>query len=242
MAQTRTALVTGGVQGLGAAAAQALSKRGVTVAVSSRVRKDEAAAFSEQNGFAYFSWDVSDNAACEKGVADVEAKLGPLDILVNNAGVTRDAMFHKMTYDEWRAVICVDLDSMFNMCRPVISGMRHRGFGRIINISSVNGLKGQAGQTNYCAAKAGVIGFTKALALENAAKGITVNAIAPGYCDTPMVAAVPNDILQQIVTTIPAGRLGRPGDIGRVVTFLASDNADFITGATLSVNGGMYLS
>ena len=242
MSQSRVALVTGGVQGLGAAAAQALSGDGFTVAVTSRTKTDEAETFAEQNGFFYSAWDVGDFNACEKGVAAVQAELGPVDILVNNAGVTRDAMFHKMTEDDWRSVLRVDLDSMFNMCRPVIPGMRERRYGRIINVSSVNALKGQAGQTNYSAAKAGVLGFTKALALECASKGVTVNAIAPGYCDTAMVAAVPRDIMAKITASIPVGRLGKPEDIGRTVAFLASDDAGFITGATLSVNGGMYLN
>ncbi len=236
------ALVTGGVQGLGAAAAKALKAAGYKVAVTNRTESEKTRAFTKETGLPHYAWDVSDFDACKEGVAIVERDLGPIDILVNNAGVTQDVMFHKMSPQQWRAVLHVDLDSMFNMCRQVIGGMRDRGFGRIINISSVNGLKGQIGQTNYCAAKAGVLGFTKALALETARKGITVNAIAPGYCDTPMVAAVPKEIVEKITAQIPVGRLGRPEEIGRAVAFLANKQSGFITGATLSINGGMYLS
>jgi len=242
METKRIALVTGGIQGLGAAAAKALRDGGFKVAVTNRTESEKTKAFTKETGLTHYAWDVSNFDACEKGVAAVERDLGPVDVLVNNAGVTRDVMFHKMTVEEWQAVLHVDLDSMFNMCRQVIGGMRDRGFGRIINISSVNGLKGQIGQTNYCAAKAGVLGFTRALALETAHKGITVNAIAPGYCDTPMVAAVPKDIVEKITAQIPVGRLGQPEEIGRVVAFLSSEGSGFITGATLSVNGGMYLS
>lgn len=242
MPEPRVALVTGGIQGLGAAAAKSLHALGCRVAVTNIAETDESVQFTRQSSLPHFIWDVSDLAACKDGIAEVEAQLGPVDILVNNAGVTQDAMFHKMAPDQWRSVLHVDLDSMFNMCRQVIVGMRERAFGRIINISSVNGLKGQIGQTNYCAAKAGILGFTKALALENARKGITVNAIAPGYCDTSMVAAMPQDVLAQITAQIPVGRLGQPEDIGRAVAFLASDDAGFITGSTLSVNGGMLLS
>jgi len=220
--QTRTALVTGGVQGLGAAAAKALAGAGVTVAAAHLGAGARAKAFADETGMPVFEWDVSDYDACVQGVKDVEAAIGPLDILVNNAGVNKDVMFHQMDRDDWDAVIGVDLGSMFNLTRQVIGGMRARGFGRIINISSVNAARGQAGQTNYCAAKAGVEGFTRALARESAAKGITVNAIAPGYADTAMVAAVPDEI-------------------GRCVRFLASDDAGFITGATLPVNGGMRM-
>jgi acetoacetyl-CoA reductase len=192
-------------------------------------------------GIAVRKCDVGDFAQCKAAVEDIERQLGPVDILVNNAGITRDATMHKMTPEQWEDVIRVDLFSVFNMCRQVIEGMRARGFGRIVNISSINGQKGQFGQTNYCAAKAGIIGFTKALALETAAKGVIVNAIAPGYIETDMVAAVPAEILQTIKTGIPIGRLGRPEEIARCVSFLASDDAAFITGATLSANGGQYM-
>ena len=242
MKNSGVALVTGGVQGLGAAAAKALKTEGYSVAVTNRNESEKTEAFTKETGLPHYAWDVSDFNACAKGIANVERDLGPIDVLVNNAGVTQDVMFHKMTLEQWQAVLHVDLDSMFNMTRQVITGMRTRGFGRIINISSVNGLKGQIGQTNYCSAKAGVLGFTRALALETARKGITVNAIAPGYSDTPMVAAVPKDIVEKITAQIPVGRLGHPEEIGRAVAFLASKDAGFITGATLSINGGMYLS
>lgn len=237
---TRIALVTGGTTGLGAAAADALEVGGCRVVVTTRT-EEQAEAFRQTRERACFGWDVSDFEACAKGVVEIEDQIGPIDILVNNAGCTADAMLHKMTLEQWTRVLRTDLDSMFNMCRQVVGGMRERGFGRIINISSVNGQKGQFGQTNYCAAKAGVIGFTKALALESAAKGITVNAIAPGYADTKMVAAVPEKIMAGILETVPVGRLAAPAEIGRCVAFLASDDAGFITGATLSANGGLYL-
>jgi len=238
---SRTALVTGGVQGLGAAAARALSEAGVEVAVAHLGAGERAEAFGRETGMPVFEWDVSDFDACAKGVADVEAALGPLDILVNNAGVNRDVMFHKMDRADWDAVMRVDLDSMFNVTRHVIGGMRDRGFGRIVNISSVNAARGQAGQTNYCAAKAGVEGFTRALARESAGKGVTVNAVAPGYADTPMVDAVPDEIMEGILANVPLSRLAEPDEIGRCVRFLASDDAGFITGATLPVNGGLRM-
>ncbi len=242
MKKKRVALVTSGIQGLGAATAMALKTSGFDVAVTNRNKSDKAQAFTEKTGLSHYAWDVSDFDACEKGICAIEHDHGPIDVLVNNAGVTRDTMFHKMSLEQWQAVLHVDLDSMFNMCRQVIGGMRDRRFGRMINISSVNGLRGQIGQTNYCAAKSGVLGFTKALALGTAHKGITVNAVAPEYCDTAMVAAVPKERLEQITAQIPVGRLGRPEEIGRAVAFLASEKSGFITGATLSVNGGMYLS
>jgi acetoacetyl-CoA reductase len=237
----RLALITGGATGLGAAIADRLAADGHRVAVTCRTA-EKAAAHRAERGSPAFGWDVADYDACAAGVAAVEAELGPVDVLVNNAGVTADAALHKMTRAQWDSVIRTDLDSLFNMCRPVIGGMRERGFGRIVNISSVNGQKGQAGQTNYSAAKAGVIGFTKALALESAAKGVTVNAVAPGYCDTAMVAAVPREIMERILAGVPAGRLAHPDEIARCVSFLASDDAGFITGATLSVNGGLYMA
>jgi acetoacetyl-CoA reductase len=238
---TRTALVTGGVQGLGAAAARALCDAGVTVAVTHLGGGETADAFGTETGMPVFEWDVGDFDACKQGIADVEETIGPVDILVNNAGVNRDGMFHKMERDDWEAVLRVDLGSMFNVTRHVIGGMRERGFGRIVNISSVNAARGQPGQTNYCAAKAGVEGFTRALARECAGKGITVNAIAPGYADTAMVEAVPDEIITDILDEVPLGRLAGPGEIGRCVRFLASDDAGFITGATLPVNGGLRM-
>ncbi|WP_296643396.1 acetoacetyl-CoA reductase [Roseinatronobacter sp.] len=239
--QTRTALVTGGVQGLGAAAAKALADAGVSVAATHLGAGDRAKAFTDETGIPVFEWDVSDYDACAKGVRDVEDAIGPVDILINNAGVNKDGMFHKMDREDWDAVIGVDLGSMFNVTRHVIGGMRERGFGRIINISSVNAARGQMGQTNYCAAKAGVEGFTRALARESAAKGITVNAIAPGYADTSMVKAVPDDMVEKILDMVPMSRLAEPKEIGRCVRFLAADDAGFITGATLPVNGGMRM-
>jgi len=239
--QNRSALVTGGVQGLGAAAAKALADVGVTVAATHLGAGDRARAFADETGIPVFEWDVSEYDACTKGLKDVEEAIGPLDILVNNAGVNRDVMFHKMDRDDWDAVIGVDLGSMFNVTRQVIGGMRARGFGRIINISSVNAARGQMGQTNYCAAKAGVEGFTRALARESAAKGITVNAIAPGYADTAMVEAVPDNMIEKILEMVPMSRLAEPDEIGRWVRFLAAEDAGFVTGATLPVNGGMRM-
>jgi acetoacetyl-CoA reductase len=238
---TRTAFVTGGVQGLGAAAAKALAHAGARVAVAHYGDDQQAQDFAKDTGLAVFEWDVSDYDACVQGMEAVEQAIGPLDILVNNAGINRDGMFHKMERKDWDSVIAVDLGSMFNVTRQVIGGMRRRGFGRIINISSVNAAKGQAGQTNYCAAKAGIEGFTRALAHECAEKGITVNAIAPGYADTAMVDAVPEKIMKKILETVPLSRLAEPAEIGRCVQFLASDEAGFITGATLAINGGLRM-
>ncbi|WP_305824735.1 acetoacetyl-CoA reductase [Massilia brevitalea] len=238
----RIALVTGGTRGLGLAISLALREEGCRVAAT--YHRDEVAArqVAEQTGIAVFRWDVADAAACREGAAQVAERLGPVDILVNNAGITADAMFHKMDEEQWWRVMRTNLGSMFNVTRQVIEGMRERRFGRIINISSINGRKGQVGQTNYAAAKAGILGFTKALALENAARNITVNAVAPGYCDTAMVSVVRPDVLQAIVAGIPVGRLGTPADIGRMVVFLAREDAGFITGATFDVNGGQYLA
>ncbi|MFZ0174556.1 MAG: acetoacetyl-CoA reductase, partial [Pseudolabrys sp.] len=197
--------------------------------------------FKAETGIPVFKWDVSSYEACADGIKKVEAEVGPVEVLVNNAGITRDAMFHRMKPDQWSAVINTNLGSLFNMCRPVIEGMRERKFGRIVNISSINGQKGQAGQTNYSAAKAGELGFTKALAQEGARSGITVNAICPGYINTEMVQAVPKDVLEKsILPLIPIGRLGEPEEIARCVAFLASDEAGLITGATLSANGGQF--
>jgi len=237
----RVAIVTGGTRGIGAATSRALEDKGCRVGAVYHGNVTAAQAFSAETGLPIFKWDVADFDACAAGVQEVERELGPVDILVNNAGITKDATLHHMTPQQWSDVITTDLGSVFNMCRNVIEGMRQRGFGRIVNISSINGQKGQFGQTNYAAAKAGMIGFTKALALEVAAKGITVNAIAPGYCETDMVAAVPEKTLESIIAAIPVGRLGQPDEIARAAAFLAADEAGFITGATLSANGGQYM-
>ena len=238
----RTALITGGTRGIGAAIATALKQAGYQVIAIYGGNDQAAQKFKETTGIPVQKWDVSSYEACADGVKQVETQFGPIDVLVNNAGITRDGMFHKMTPEQWSAVINTNLNSLFNMCRPVIEGMRERGFGRIINISSVNGQKGQMGQTNYSAAKAGEIGFTKALAQENARKGITVNAICPGYIGTEMVQAMPKEVLEKsILPYIPIGRLGEPGEIARCVVFLASDTAGYITGSTLTVNGGQYM-
>jgi acetoacetyl-CoA reductase len=237
----RTAIVTGGTRGLGKAIAINLQSAGHQVAAVYYSNVVEAQLFAEQTAIPIFRWDVADFEACRAGISQVEHEFGPIDILVNNAGITRDTVLHRMTPEQWWQVINTNLGSMFNMCRNVVEGMRERSFGRIVNISSINGQKGQIGQTNYAAAKAGILGFTKAFALEGARKNVTVNAIAPGYCDTDMVAAVSNEILQTIIAGIPVGRLGTPADIARMVTFLTDDNADFITGATFDVNGGQYM-
>ena len=237
----RLALVTGGTEGIGAAIAEALQGAGYRVAASYATQHAVADAFSTRTGIPVFAWDVADFAACADGVARVQAQLGPIEILVNNAGITRDAMLHKMNAAQWREVIDVDLGSCFNMCRAVIEGMRERRFGRIVSISSVNGLSGQIGQTNYAAAKAGMIGFTKSLALEGASRNITANVVAPGYADTAMVRAVRPDVLEQILRSVPAGRLATPAEIARGVVFLVADDADFVNGITLSINGAKYL-
>ncbi|RTL77135.1 MAG: acetoacetyl-CoA reductase [Bradyrhizobiaceae bacterium] len=240
---TRTALVTGGTRGIGAAISKALKGAGYNVAASYAGNDEVAAKFKAETGIAVYKWDVASFDACAAGVKKVEAEVGPVDVLVNNAGITRDTPFHKMTLDQWNAVINTNLGSLFNMSRQVIEGMRARKFGRIINISSINGQKGQFGQVNYSASKAGDIGFTKALALETARGGITVNAICPGYINTEMVQAVPKDVLEQkILPLIPVNRLGEPEEIARAVVFLAADDSAFITGSTLSVNGGQYLA
>jgi len=239
---TRVAVVTGGTRGIGAGIAKALAAAGYKVAATYQGNDEAAAAFGDATGIATFKWDVADYAACEKGLAQVADALGPVEVLVNNAGITRDTVLHKMTPDQWRAVIDTNLTSCFNMCRLTIEPMRAAGFGRIVNISSINGQKGQMGQTNYSAAKAGIIGFTKALAQEGARKGVTVNVVAPGYVNTDMVAAVPENVLQSIIATIPVGRLGEADDIARAVLFLASDDAGFVTGSTLTVNGGQYIT
>ena len=240
---SRVALVTGGTRGIGAAIAKALQKAGYKVAANYGGNDEAAAKFKAETGIPVFKWDVSNYEACAEGIKKVEAELGPVEVLVNNAGITRDAMFHRMTLEQWQQVIGTNLGSLFNMTRPVWEGMRARKFGRIISISSINGQKGQMGQVNYSAAKAGDLGFTKALAQEGARAGITVNAICPGYINTEMVQAVPKDVLEKnILPLIPTGRLGEPEEIARAVLFLADDGAGFITGSTISVNGAQYIS
>ena len=237
----RVAVVTGGTRGIGAAVARALDAEGYRVAAVYAANDARARGFTAETGIAAYKWDVADFAACEAGAARVAADLGPVEVLVNNAGITRDATMHRMSRDMWRAVIDTNIGSCFNMARCVIDGMRARGFGRIVNIGSINGQAGQYGQVNYAAAKSGIHGFTKALAQEGAAKGITVNAIAPGYIDTDMVAAVPERVLKRIVERIPVGRLGRAEEIARAVVFLVADEAGFVTGSTLSINGGQHM-
>lgn len=239
----RVAVVTGGTRGIGAAVSKALKAAGYAVAATYRANDEAAEKFKAETGVHVYKWNVTNYDECAAGLGRIAKDLGPVDILVNNAGVTKDGMFHKMTPDQWYSVINTNLNSLFNMCRPVIEGMRERGFGRIINISSVNGQKGQMGQTNYSASKAGDIGFTKALALENANKGVTVNVICPGYIATEMVKAVPQDVLDKsILPQIPIRRLGEPEEVARCVLFLAADDASFITGSTLSANGGQLMS
>jgi acetoacetyl-CoA reductase len=238
---SRVALVTGGTRGIGEAICVALKDAGYSVAANYGGNDEAAKAFTERTGINAYKFDVSDHAACEAGVKKIEEELGPIDVLVNNAGITRDGTLHRMTPEAWQAVIDTNLGSCFHMCRCVIEGMRERGFGRIVNIGSINGQAGQYGQVNYAAAKSGIHGFTKALAQEGAGKGITVNAIAPGYVDTDMVRAVPANVLEKIIARIPMGRLGRAEDIARGVVFLVADNADFITGSTLSINGGQHM-
>ncbi|PTV93853.1 3-oxoacyl-[acyl-carrier-protein] reductase [Rhodobacter aestuarii] len=239
---SRVALVTGGTRGIGAAISMALKEAGYTV-VANYAGNDEAAReFSHVTGIKTYKWSVADYTACEDGIRQIEEEVGPIDVLVNNAGITRDAPFHKMSREQWDQVIGTNLSGIFNMTHPLWPGMRERKFGRIINISSINGQKGQFGQVNYSAAKAGDIGFTKALAQEGARSGITVNAICPGYIATEMVMAVPEKVRESIISTIPVGRLGEPDEIARTVVFLASDQAGFITGATMTVNGGQYLT
>ena len=239
----RIALVTGGTRGIGRAISIALKDAGSTVAANFGGNEDAANTFKDETGIPVYKFDVGDFDACKEGIAQIEADLGPIDILVNNTGIAHDKPLHKMDLEVWNAVIDTNLSSAFNTCRNVIEGMRERGFGRIINISSINGQKGAFGQANYSAAKAGLIGFTKAVALETASKGITVNAVAPGYIATEMVMAVPEDVLNaKIIPQIPVGRLGEPEEVGRCVVFLASDEAAFITGSTLSANGGQYMT
>jgi len=237
----RAAVVTGGTRGIGRAISIALKNAGYRVAATYGGNDAAASAFHAATGIPVFKFDVGDFAACADGVKAIEAAIGPIEILVNNAGITRDAPMHRMSFEQWQAVIQTNLTSCFNMSRHFIEGMRSRGFGRIVNIGSINGQAGQFGQVNYAAAKSGIHGFTKALAQEGAARGITVNAVAPGYVDTEMVRAVAPEILEKIVARIPVGRLGKAEDIARAVLFLVADDADFITGSTLSVNGGQYM-
>jgi len=237
----RTAVVTGGTRGIGCAIAVALKKAEYRVAAT--YASDDAAAerFQNETGIPVYKFNVADFDDCVAGVQAIEAALGPVEVLVNNAGITRDTTMHRMSFEQWDAVIQTNLASCFNMSRAVIDGMRERHFGRIVNVGSINGQAGQYGQVNYAAAKSGIHGFTKALAQEGAARGITVNAVAPGYVDTDMVRAVPADVLEKIIARIPVGRLGKAEDIARTVLFLVADDADFITGSTLSVNGGQHM-
>jgi acetoacetyl-CoA reductase len=240
---SRVALVSGGTRGIGAAISVALKAAGYRVAANFAGNEEKAKAFHDETGIAVFKWDVSSYQACIDGIAKVEAELGPIEVLVNNAGITRDGMFHKMTPEQWNEVIGTNLTGLFNMTHPIWNGMREREFGRVVNISSINGQKGQMGQVNYSAAKAGDLGFTKALAQEGASKNITVNAICPGYIATEMVRAVPEKVLnERILPLIPVGRLGEPEEIARCVVFLASDDAGFITGSTLTANGGQFFA
>jgi acetoacetyl-CoA reductase len=238
----RVAVVTGGTRGIGGAISKALKDAGYKVAANYAGNDEAAQKFKDETGIPVYKWDVSSYESCAAGLKQVEVDLGAVDVLVNNAGITLDTMFHRMTPEQWTAVISTNLNSLFNMCRPVIEGMRGRKFGRIINISSINGQKGQMGQTNYSAAKAGELGFTKALAQESARSGITVNAVCPGYIATEMVRAMPQEVLEKnILPYIPLGRLGEPEEVARCVLFLASDEAGLITGSTLSANGGQVM-
>lgn len=238
---SRVAVVTGGTRGIGEAISIALKNAGYKVAANYAGNDDRAKAFTERTGIAAYKWDVADFEQCQKGVAEVVAKLGPVDVVVNNAGITRDATLKKQSRAQWDEVLDTNLGGCFNMCKVVWDGMLDRGFGRIVNIGSINGQAGQYGQVNYAAAKSGIHGFTKALAQEGAPKGITVNAIAPGYIDTDMVAAVPANVLEKIVAKIPVGRLGKAQEIARGVLFLVADDAGFVTGSTMSINGGQHM-
>ncbi|HVW72223.1 MAG TPA: acetoacetyl-CoA reductase [Rhizomicrobium sp.] len=238
----RTVLVTGGVSGIGAATARLFHEDGHRVIASYCGDDELARSFSAQTGIEVRKWDVADFEACQKAIEAITATAGPVDVLVNNAGITRDCTLQKMTHEQWREVLDVNLGGVFNMSRAVITAMRTRGFGRIVNVSSVNGQMGQFGQTNYAAAKAGMIGFTKSLALESASHGVTVNAVAPGYTDTPMVRAVPATAMAGVLEKVPMHRLGTPEEIARAILFLAGDESGFITGATLSINGGLYMA
>ncbi len=238
---SRVAIVTGGTRGIGEAISLALRDMGYTVAANYAGNDEKAKAFTQETGIGAYKWDVGDHEACLEGCAQVAAELGPVDIIVNNAGITRDGVLMKMSYDDWTDVMRVNLGGCFNMSKAVFPGMRDRGWGRIVNIGSINGQAGQYGQVNYAAAKSGIHGFTKALAQEGARYGITVNAIAPGYIDTDMVAAVPPQVLEKIVARVPIGRLGQASEIARGVAFLCSEDAGFVTGSTLSINGGQHM-
>ncbi len=238
---SRVAIVTGGTRGIGEAISVALKNAGNLVAATYAGNDEAAQRFTKKTGIAAYKFDVSDYEQCAEAVKKIAAELGPVDILVNNAGITRDGTLHRMSFDQWNSVIQTNLSSCFNMCHCVIEGMRERGFGRVVNIGSVNGQAGQYGQANYAAAKSGIHGFTKALAQEGAAKGITVNAIAPGYIDTDMVRAVPERVLEKIISGIPVGRLGHAEEIARGVLFLVADDAGFVTGSTMSINGGQHM-
>ena len=237
----RVAIVTGGTRGIGEAISIALNEMGLKVAANYAGNDERAKAFTERTGIAAYKWDVADYDACQEGVRQVEADLGPVDVLVNNAGITRDTTMKRMDREKWQQVIDTNLGGCFNMAKAVFEGMLGRGYGRIVNIGSINGQAGQYGQVNYAAAKSGIHGFTKALAQEGARSGVTVNAIAPGYIDTDMVAAVPEDVLAKIVARIPVNRLGKADEIARGVAFLVDENAGFITGSTLSINGGQHM-
>ena len=237
----RVAVVTGGTRGIGRAISEGLKNADYQVAATYGGNDRAAQQFNEETGIPVFKFDVADFNACAEGVKKIEGELGPIEVLVNNAGITRDSTMHRMSWEQWNAVIQTNLSSCFNMSRAVIEGMRVRSFGRIVNISSINGQAGQIGLTNYAAAKAGILGFTKALAQEGAARGVTVNAVAPGYVDTEMVRAVPANVLEQIIARIPVGRLGKPEEIARAVLFLIADESGFITGSTLTINGGQYM-
>ncbi|MCH4894780.1 MULTISPECIES: acetoacetyl-CoA reductase [unclassified Sphingomonas] len=238
---SRVAIVTGGTRGIGEAISCALAAQGITVAANYAGNDERAQACAARNNIKVYKWDVADHDACIEGVKRVEAELGPVDIVVNNAGITRDGTLMKMSYQAWKEVIDTNLGGCFNMAKATFAGMRERKWGRIVNIGSINGQAGQYGQVNYAAAKSGIHGFTKALAQEGAKFGVTVNAIAPGYIDTDMVAAVPADVLEKIVAKIPVGRLGQAHEIARGVAFLCSDDAGFVTGSTLSINGGQHM-
>jgi acetoacetyl-CoA reductase len=237
----RVAIVTGGTRGIGEAISIALRDMGMKVAANYAGNEERARAFTERTGIAAYQWDVSDFDACQNGVRQIEGDIGPVDVLVNNAGITRDTTIRKMSAQQWQDVIDTNLGGCFNMAKAVFDGMTGRKYGRVVNIGSINGQAGQYGQVNYAAAKSGIHGFTKALAQEGARFGVTVNAIAPGYIDTDMVAAVPEDVLQKIVARIPVGRLGKAEEIARAVVFLVDENAGFVTGSTLSINGGQHM-
>jgi acetoacetyl-CoA reductase len=238
---SRVAIVTGGTRGIGRAICEALKEQGATVVANYAGNEEKARAFSEETGIKAYRWDVGDNEACLEGCRKIEAEVGPIDIVVNNAGITRDGTLMKMSYEDWSDVLRINLGGCFNMAKATFAGMKERGWGRYVNIGSINGQAGQYGQVNYAAAKSGIHGFTKALAQEGARAGITVNAIAPGYIDTDMVAAVPENVLEKIVAHIPVGRLGHAEEIARGVAFLCSDDAAFVTGSTMSINGGQHM-